>query len=289
MVQSPLTSQVLRPAQKWSSRRGVPVSQAVAHHWAGMEGGIERLVYSKDLVSTNYIILSDGTLISSVPEEYRAWTSGSATADRKSITTEIQNSTLGPEWRVSDDAIDTYIKLLADVAKRYHWSSISRTNLKGHREFQSTACPGPYVWPLLPTIAKEANALFLSSTPSKPSTPSTPSTTVKAWPAVELRVDGAFGTLSVTAYQLLLKGIGEYAGYIDGVFGMTTVKAEQRWLAELGYYRGRIDGQRGPLTISALQSFLKSKKLYTGRIDGSFGPMTAKALQLYLNSQRRYF
>ena len=289
MVQSPLTSQVLRPAQKWSSRKGTPVSQAIPHHWAGKSGGIERLVYSKDLVSTNYIILSDGTLISSVPEEYRAWTSGSATADRKSITTEIQNSTLGPEWRVSDAAIDTYIKLLADVAKRYKWTYISRTNLKGHREFQSTSCPGPYVWPLLPTIGKEANALFLSSKPSTPSKPSAPSTSVKAWPAVELLVDGVFGALSVTAYQQLLKGVGKYAGYVDGVFGMTTVKAEQQWLAGLGYYRGRIDGQRGPLTIRALQSFLKSKRLYTGRIDGSFGPMTAKALQSYLNSQRRYF
>ena len=62
---------------KRSSRYGASITRVIVHHWAGTNGGVERLVQSSDLASANYIILSDGTLIGSVPEEYQAWTSGS--------------------------------------------------------------------------------------------------------------------------------------------------------------------------------------------------------------------
>lgn len=147
------------PTSKHSSRRGKKISRVIVHHWAGTAGGVERLVHSRDQASANYIILSDGTLIASVPEQYRAWTSGSAAADEPSITVEVQNSTRGPEWRVSDAAITTLTRLIADVAKRYGWAKITRSNVRGHREFKATACPGPYLYPLLPKIAADAEAL----------------------------------------------------------------------------------------------------------------------------------
>ena len=118
MAFSPLTTKTLTTTKR-SSRFGTKISRVIVHHWAGTAGGIERLVYSSDKVSANYIILSNGTIIGSVPEEYRAWTSGSATADRPSITVEVQNSTRGPNWEVSDAAIAALTKLIADIAKRY--------------------------------------------------------------------------------------------------------------------------------------------------------------------------
>lgn len=147
------------PTTKRSSRRGKKVSRVIVHHWAGTAGGIERLVHSSDQASANYIILSDGTLISSVPEQYRAWTSGSAAADEPSVTVEVQNTTGAPHWRVSDASIDTLTRLVADVAKRHGWRKITRAQVRGHREFKATACPGPYLYPLLPQVAADAEKL----------------------------------------------------------------------------------------------------------------------------------
>lgn len=157
-MRSSLTNKNM-PTVKHSSRRGKKISRVIVHHWAGTAGGVERLVHSGDQASANYIILSDGTLIASVPEEYRAWTSGSAAADEPSITVEVQNSTLGPEWRVSDAAITTLTRLIADIAKRHGWEKITRSRVRGHREFKATACPGPYLYPLLPKIAADAEKL----------------------------------------------------------------------------------------------------------------------------------
>ena len=100
---------------KRSTRDGRTVERIVVHHWAGIYGGVERLVYSSDQASANYIILNDGTLIGSVPEEYAAWTSGSWEVDSRSVTVEVQNETTAPEWRVSQAAINTLIQLIIDL------------------------------------------------------------------------------------------------------------------------------------------------------------------------------
>ena len=81
---------------KSQDRGGYTVQRVIVHNWAGLTGGIERLVYSDDEASANYIGLSDGSMIGSVPEERRAWTSGSYDVDAQSITVEIQNTTTAP-------------------------------------------------------------------------------------------------------------------------------------------------------------------------------------------------
>ena len=143
---SPLANRVMETGKR-SSRGGTAITRAIVHHWAGTGGGIERLVQSSDEASVHYLILSDGSLIASVPEEYRAWTSGSFEADASAITFEVQNTTTAPEWRVSDAAIATLTRTIADIARRYGWGSVSRDRVRGHREFYATECPGPYLPP----------------------------------------------------------------------------------------------------------------------------------------------
>lgn len=145
---------------KWSSRGGQKVDGMNVHHWAstGM-GGYSRLVESGEPASANYLILNDGRLIGSVPEEYRAWTTSSFANDDDKITVEIQNQTGAPSWSISPAAMRTLIELYADVARRYGFSPV-RANLKGHREYGvATACPGPYLSPRLDFVAEEAAKL----------------------------------------------------------------------------------------------------------------------------------
>lgn len=166
MTRSPLTDDV-KHSNKSSSRNGNTVSYIIVHHWAGTRGGVERLVYSNDKASANYIILSDGTIISSVPENRRAWTSGSSWYDSRGITIEVQNSTLSPTWQVSAKAYESLLKLSRDLAKRYPIKQII-----GHRDTgAATACPGPYLYPRLPEIRKYA---FNTSAPAPKAPANTP-------------------------------------------------------------------------------------------------------------------
>lgn len=131
-------------------------------------------------------------------------------------------------------------------------------------------------------------------TASKPPA-SKPTTGSKAWPYVELREDGDFGKITVTALQLMLKDHPErsvrYTGKIDGSFGPMTREALQRWLEWLGKYDGDIDGDIGSMSVRALQAFLVDKGELPGRdyIDGRWGDVTTKALQRYINSQAKAY
>lgn len=171
MTFSALISRTVPHHNKYASRQGRKPTRGINHHWAGMFGGDSRLMNPNEDASANYILYSTGELVGQVPEEYRAWTSGSWEADSWSITIEIQNSSLGPDWLISDAALAKLILLWADVGKRYGWGTINRDRLRGHREFAATACPGPYVWSLLPTIAAEADAVMKGITPVIPDPP----------------------------------------------------------------------------------------------------------------------
>lgn len=158
MTYSNLAVKTVPYHNKYNSRKGRKITRIIVHHWAGTAGGDTRLMSRTAPASANYILYSDGTLVSQVPEEYRAWTSGSWEADASSITVEVQNSAAGGQWPVSDKAIAKLIELVADVARRYKWGKVDRTSVRGHREFQSTACPGPYLYSKLGYIAQQANA-----------------------------------------------------------------------------------------------------------------------------------
>ena len=289
---SPLASQVMAPAGKWSSRNGVKISRVIVHHWAGTTGGIERLVKRSDKASANYIILVDGTIIGSVPEEFRAWTSGSQAADAPSITVECQNETVGPEWRVSSATIDALTRLVADVGKRYGFTPSTAT-VKGHREFAATACPGPSLYPLLPQIAAAAAALNAPApaptpapapapTPAPaPADPSGPGLVVDGWagPATIRALQTALGTPVdgvVSSQPSVNRRYWPRAGdgweWVARASGSTMVRALQRLTG------ASQDGLAGPATVRALQARLGVAQ------DGIAGPATITALQQRLNS-----
>lgn len=173
MVFSSLIAGTKQAHGKFSSRKGRRITRVIVHHWAGMVGGDSRLVNPNEAVSATYILYGTGALYGQVPEEFRPWTSGGFDADGSSITVEVQNSSLGPSWKVTDKAYQQLINLIADVANRYGWGGVKVVNVRGHREFQATSCPGPYLWPRLGDVRAKADARLKGAKP-KP-TPTTPS------------------------------------------------------------------------------------------------------------------
>lgn len=188
MTFSTLAAHAVAHHNKFASRQGRPVTRVIVHHWAGTSGGDARLVNPNEEVSANYILYSDGTLVGQVPEEYRAWTSGSWEADSYSITVEVQNSSVGGEWPVSDAALAKLVALVADVARRYGWGSVTGERVRGHREFYATACPGPYLWTRLGSIAAQAHAQLGGAAPG-PVSPTAPGGDVDALARAVIRGD----------------------------------------------------------------------------------------------------
>lgn len=201
MVQSALTSYVVPHHNKLSSRQGRSILKFLPHHWAGIGGGDARLLDPNQQASANYIIYSNGDLAVQVPEEYRAWTSGSFEADADAITVEVQNESLQTNgndddpnsWRISAAAQNTLIKLGADVAKRYGWGAVTQTNWVMHRMFYQTACPGGFMMHNRPNFINKAHAILRGTAGG--AAPSTPPTTGKTiWQLADEVLAGVHGS-----------------------------------------------------------------------------------------------
>jgi N-acetyl-anhydromuramyl-L-alanine amidase AmpD len=174
MVQSKLTA-TARPSKQRSSRNGARIDHVILHHGATTNSDwmIDAMVSGSKQVSANYVCRANGDLVSVVPEEDRAWTSSSASWDRRSITVECANlSTNG--WTISPQSHEALAQLCADVATRYGFK-LTRDSVLGHRELNqrygasyATACPGAMD---LDWIVTRANEILAGhATPEAPTT-----------------------------------------------------------------------------------------------------------------------
>lgn len=169
MTFSPLINRTIPHLNRYNPRQS-SISGFTIHHNAGVNSIGEASNPNRE-VSANYWILDDGTLIGNIPEEFRAWTSGvtgypeGAKSDHRNITVEVSNTTAGVRdktWAISDAALNTLVRLIADVFKRYRLGTIKRATYGGvavHRDFVPTECPGPYIMSKLADIISNANRL----------------------------------------------------------------------------------------------------------------------------------
>lgn len=68
--------------------------------------------------SSNYGIGSDGRIGLYVEEKDRSWCSSNAENDHRAVTIEVANDGGAPDWHVSDKAMESLIRLIADICKR---------------------------------------------------------------------------------------------------------------------------------------------------------------------------
>ncbi|MCZ2261596.1 peptidoglycan recognition protein family protein [Isoptericola sp. QY 916] len=279
MTYSPLVDLKLPPTtKKWSSRGGRKPNGMIVHHWGTTSmAGRDRLVYSSDPASVNYLIYDDGTLVGSVPEEYRAWTSSSFAADDDKITVEIQNRTAAPGWTISAAAFATLVKLYADVARRHAFTP-SRSNIFGHRDFHATACPGPYLYPRLGEVATQAAALNRGGGAASRDDERDPVPSSRSWrplgklrkgstgsgvrlvqARLHIKVDGKFGPDTDTAVRKDQRSRGLAA---DGVVGPKT------WVSWLTDRDARLRRGDENVAVPIWQRVVGAKE------DGKFGPDT---------------
>ena len=127
--------------------------------------------------SSNYGIGSDGRIGCYVDENDRSWCSSNKANDMRAITIEVANDGgADTGWHISGVAMNSLIKLVADVCKRNKikklvWSDNkddrinhrNGCNMTVHRDFKNKACPGDYLMSKMSYIADEVNKLLGAS------------------------------------------------------------------------------------------------------------------------------
>lgn len=305
MTFSSLISGTIPHHNKYNMRPGgiASVDKVIQHHWASPvdNSGDISLGSPGRKASATYLIHSDGKIFGQVPEEFRPWTSGGAAADNTAITIECQNSTGAPTWEISAAAEDAIVRLLADIATRHAKFNrhLTRSNYRGHREFASTACPGPYLYPRLQLICDKANTVLGGGTVPVDN-PLPPAQSTNADGSTTLAIDGSRGPKTIARWQEVM------GTKIDTVISKPVselIKADQRFLNSVvlpehiknltGKSALDVDGDEGKKTIIVRQFWLRNamnpihQQNLIGHLldfDGILGPDTNKVHQFALNN-----
>lgn len=208
---------------------------------------------SGKVVSPNYAVLNNGTVIGVVDELNTPYTNGNFEWNAKSITFEIENeSTRG--WTVSKKAHEAVARVVADVAKR-HGIPLTADRIIGHktiyeryRKGYPTACPGGLDVAWIIRRAREINGSTVPSpTPAPKPTPNRPEGN-KVKVTLNLRVlkRGSSGG-AVKQWQALLNAHRGAGLVVDGIFGAATDRETRRFQEGHGL---KVDGTVGADTWS---------------------------------------
>lgn len=161
-------------------RSGQKICKFTPHIMAGVLTGKQCAVNifqkSNRYASANYCIGNDGDIVCNVYEEDRAYTSSSRSNDNQAITVEVSNCEYGGDWKISDAAWNSLVKLAVDVCRRYNfrltYDGTPNGSLTRHNMFANTSCPGKYLQNRFQELADTVNAQ-LDGGSVQPSVPST--------------------------------------------------------------------------------------------------------------------
>jgi hypothetical protein len=141
---------------------------------------------------------------------------GTNVANANSQVIGIENEGLYTEEDVPETLWDSMVQLVAYMAYQY---DIPTMNIKGHRDFNSTECPGAMLYGRLPELRREVAAML-----------GVQARDALEWPLLKPGDTGQ----RVLVGQHLLRGQGERGVPTDGVFGATTRDAVARVAAANG-------------------------------------------------------
>lgn len=235
-------------------RSGRKIEAITIHHMAGVLTAKQcGAIFQKKgrNGSSHYGIGKNGEIALYVDEKNTAWTNSNWDSNCKSVTIEVSNSSRGGNWPVSDKALNSLIKLVADIAKRNNLGTLVKgKNVTWHSMFTATNCPGKYLLSKMDYIISEANKI--NNPPKKATTTKKTDTSF-------------FGKKGYFSLGDTHKNIGKIASFMYKTFPSYTKKEA------LGNYYGKN-------LQASIKEFQKRTKL---EADGCTGPITLKELKKY--------
>lgn len=168
MAYSPLTCKFI-PAYEgnYTKGRNTNIREICIHHIDG-NCSIEVLGQIWQTVgrygSSTYGIGSDGRIACYVDENDTAWCNSNWDSNCRSVSIEVADDNVNP-YHSSDYAINSLIRLVADVAKRNNMGTLVKgQNVTWHSMYANTECPGTYLLSKMDYIINEANKINGGST-----------------------------------------------------------------------------------------------------------------------------
>ena len=137
---------------QYNGRDGATVDTFQIHHAAStsLNSVLSMMSTGSRQVSANFVVMDD-QIIEVVPIGYRAWTSGSASWDKRSVTVEIINSQVGPDdssWQISDKSYASLARLARAINIAFPAYQLNSARTIPHRDLYRlygasypTACP----------------------------------------------------------------------------------------------------------------------------------------------------
>lgn len=151
------------------TRKGNKITHITVHHMAGVLSARQcGDIFAKAGRggSAHYGIGNGGEIAQYVDESDIAWSDANWSSNCTTVSIETSNSSTGGDWPVGGPAYNSLICLVADIAKRNGLGWLTPwQNLFGHKDFSSTACPGPYLYARLQEIADGANRINFPPAP----------------------------------------------------------------------------------------------------------------------------
>ena len=172
-------------ATNYTDRGGQEIDRLTVHCVVGQLPALQvaKMFTPQRKASANYIIGKDGEVVRNVPEQYRAWTSGTGNKkgsnDMRAITIEVASDTTKP-YAFNNKAYSCLIDLSVDICKRYNkhlvWIPNKQEALNYvckkdemlitlHRWFQAVECPGDWFIEHIPNFVETVNKNIVNSAP----------------------------------------------------------------------------------------------------------------------------
>ena len=135
-----------------------PNSGITVHHAASTSSSGCNAFEDRSRNASAHYYVCDDQIQWWVSEKDGAWHGGASFPNTCTIGIETKNSSGSPDWLVAEKTFDNLARLMADIAIRHEWGKlVVGKNVWGHRDFSSTACPGPYLYPRLDSLVRRAN------------------------------------------------------------------------------------------------------------------------------------
>lgn len=169
----------------YTDRGGQEIDRLTVHCVVGQLPALQvaKMFTPQRKASANYIIGKDGEVVRNVPEQYRAWTSGTGNKkgsnDMRAITIEVASDTTKP-YAFNNKAYSGLVELVTDICKRYNkhlvWIPNKQQALNYvckkdemlitlHRWFQAVECPGDWFIEHIPNFVETVNKNIVNSAP----------------------------------------------------------------------------------------------------------------------------
>lgn len=247
----------------FTTGRAKKIDKVVLHHNAG------RLTvqdcwdtWQTREASAHYQVQYDGVIGQLVHDRDTAWHAGPANA--ASIGIEHADDLLDPDWTISADTLENGAHLVAAVCRFYGLGRPAwQTNVFGHRDFMSTACPGALYTGQRDEYLKRAGEWYDQMSAAAPA------------PAVQPAPATAKPFQGLPVPAVIAAGSGQYFGLMSGPAAShggrnpddrPVVRILQQRLIACGFVPGVTDindgwadGLFGDATAAAVSAFQQAK------------------------------